>query len=231
LASGGDDHSVRVWDVATGACEAVLAGHTGTLWALAVLADGRLASGSWDGRVRLWDVPSRTCVAELGHGAGVDSLAALPCGGLASGGADGRIALWSAAGVRTATLGGRAGFWHVLSLAVLLDGRLAAGYGLGGPNVVRVWDVPRRAVDAVIRGHTSDVSALAALADGRLLSGSFDHTLKMWDERALSVRGGADTDTCAATLEGHTSYVSALAVLPDRRVASGSLDGTVRVWQ
>ena len=164
-------------------------------------------------------------------GAGVLSLAALPCGGLASGGGDSRIALWSAAGVRTATLGDGAGFGYVWSLAVLLDGRLAAGYGMTGPNVVRVWDVPRRAVDAVIHGHTGAVTALATLVDNRLLSGSDDRTLKVWDERALSVRGGADTDTCAATLVGHTSLVLALAVLPDRCVASGSWDGTVRVWQ
>ena len=71
---------------------------------------------------------------------------------------------------------------------------------------------------------------LAALVDGRLLSGSYDRTLKVWDERALSVRGGADTDTCAATLVGHTGVVLALAELPGRRVASGSADGTVRVW-
>ena len=132
-----------------------------------------------------------------------------------------------AAGVRTATLG-EAGFGRVWSLAVLLDGRLAAGYGGGGgPSVVRVWDVPRRAVDAVIRGHTSYVTALSTLVDGRLLSGSGDRTLKVWDERALSVRGGADTDACAATLVGHASFVLALSVLPDRRVASGGRDGTV----
>ena len=75
------------------------------------------------------------------------------------------------------------------------------------------------------------MNALAVLTDGRLLSGSDDCTLKVWDERALRMRGGADTDTCSATLVGHTSLVMALAVLPDRRVASGSYDGTVRVWQ
>ena len=86
-------------------------------------------------------------------------------------------------------------------------------------------------MDAVIRGHTDRVVALAALVDGRLLSGSHDRTVKVWEERALSVRGGADTDTCAATLVGHTGWVMALAVLPDRSVLSGSYDGTVRVWQ
>ena len=49
--------------------------------------------------------------------------------------------------------------------------------------------------------------------------------------RVLTVRGGVEADTCAATLVGHTGYVMALAVLPDRRVVSGSDDGTVRVWR
>ena len=227
----GGDHSVRVWSVATGAAEAVLAGHTNSVRALAVVLDGRLASGSDDGSVRLWDVRARVCTAVLAHGRGVNALAALPCGGVASGGDDGCIVLWSAAGARMAVLGDGAGFGAVFSLAMLPDGRLAAGYGGRDDNVVRVWDVPRRAVDVVIRGHARFVRALAALPGGCLLSGSDDHTLKVWDERPLSVRGGTDCDTCAATLEGHTHYVFTLAVLPDRSVASGSLDGTVHVWR
>ena len=93
---------------------------------------------------------------------------------------------------------------------------------------MRFWDVRRRTLDVVIRGHTDAVRALVPLPDGRLLSGSANRTLKVWDERALSVRGGADCDTCAATLVGHTHSVRALAALPDRSVVSGSYDGTVR---
>ena len=131
--------------------------------------------------------------------------------------------------VRTATLGGAGSGW-VSSLAVLPDGRLAAGHG-GSGDAIREWDVKRRALDAVITGHTVSVWALAALSDGRLLSGSYDHTLKVWGEAPLSVRGGAGSDVCAATLQGHTHWVAAVAVLPDRRVVSGSADGTLRVWQ
>ena len=85
--------------------------------------------------------------------------------------------------------------------------------------------------DRRFREHTRGVDALAAPPSGRLLGGSDDRALKVWDERPLSVRGGADCDTCAATLVGHTHYVFTLAVLPDRSVASGGYDGTVRVWR
>ena len=209
----------------------MLAGPTDWVCALAVLLDGRLASGSDDRTVRLWDVSTRACAAVLDHGSRVLALAALPSGGLACGCEDGDIALWSAAGVRTATLGGGAGVGQVRSLAMLPAGRLAAGHRNGrGPSPIRVWDLQRHALDVVISGHTGPVMALAALPDGRLLSGSWDDTLRVWDERALSVRGGAGADTCAATIAG-AGFGIALAVLPDGRVVSGGWDGTVKVWR
>ena len=123
----------------------------------------------------------------------------------------------------------------MLSLSVLPDGRLAAGYtnapftADGGPSLIRVWDLQRRALDArsdEISGHAHWVCSLVALPDGRLLSGSGDKTAKVWavprTEGALAL--------CSATLERHTSWVTALARLPDGRVLSGSKDGTVRVW-
>ena len=80
---------------------------------------------------------------------------------------------------------------------------------------------PPGAEVARLEGHTGPVIALTLLPDGRLASGSFDCTVRLWD-----VTTGAET----ACLEGHTLPVSALTVLPDGRLASGSHDNTVRLW-
>ena len=76
---------------------------------------------------------------------------------------------------------------------------------------------------ATLTGHTSHVTALTVLPDGRLVSGSGDNTLRVWEGRGSAY-------ACVATLTGHTHYVSALTVLPDGRLVSGSTDQTLRLW-
>ncbi|MEX3952819.1 WD40 repeat domain-containing protein [Paraburkholderia sp. EG287B] len=55
------------------------------------------------------------------------------------------------------------------------------------------------------------VSAHAVRADGRVASGSTDHTIRLWKPA-----NGA----CEATLEGHTSEIPALAMRADGRRSS-----------
>ena len=67
--SGGDDGTVRVWDLATGQQRAELTGHDGAVRSVAVTADGtRAVSGGDDGTVRVWDLATGQQQAELtGH--------------------------------------------------------------------------------------------------------------------------------------------------------------------
>jgi WD40 repeat protein len=67
------------------------------------------------------------------------------------------------------------------------------------------------------------MTACAWSPDGRrLLSGSVDSTLRLWD---------AETGVCLRTLYGHANWVMACAWSPDgRRLLSGSLDSTLRLW-
>jgi WD40 repeat protein len=56
----------------------------------------------------------------------------------------------------------------------------------------------------------------------RVVSGSGDRTVKVWD---------AETGRELLTLQGHTNTVTTVAVTPDgKRVVSASDDRTVRLW-
>ena len=71
------------------------------------------------------------------------------------------------------------------------------------------------------KGHTGTITCTAVLADGCVVSGTVDHTLRVWNPV---------TGECQKTLEGHTDSVNCVAVLSDGRVVSGSNDHTLRVW-
>ena len=142
-------------------------------YSLAVVGGGRVAVGHESGAIRVRDTARGAVASTLaGHTDRVRALAALPGGRLASASKDHSVRVWAR----------RAGYSD------------APRNPAGGPSVVRIWNLKRRALDAVISGHTHWVCSLTVLRDGRLASGSRDRAVKVWDERALGVRGGA----CAA---------------------------------
>lgn len=74
-----------------------------------------------------------------------------------------------------------------------------------------------------LSGHGSDVVSVAFSPDGkRILSGSLDGTLKIWN---------AGTGEETTTLRGHKGPVNCTTFSPDSKlVISGSRDRTVKVW-
>ncbi|KAG8795690.1 hypothetical protein FRC12_011299 [Ceratobasidium sp. 428] len=79
-------------------------------------------------------------------------------------------------------------------------------------------------VDKSPEGHRYGVSALAYSPDGAyIVSGSHDHTLRIWDVRTGRMVG--------QPLEGHTDRITSVSFSPDgTRVVSGSEDKTLRIW-
>jgi WD40 repeat protein len=96
--SGGWDSTVRVWDLHQHSEQVIFEGHSGAIFALAVLPDGRVISSGWDKTVRVWDPRGqlRPMVFE-GHSGVVRALAVLCDGRVVSGGDDGVVKVWSEA--------------------------------------------------------------------------------------------------------------------------------------
>src|SRR5258706_188750 len=82
LASGSEDKTIKLWDVATGKAGGTLKGHTDWVRTVAFSPDGKmLASGSRDTTIKLWDVATGKERAALkGHKLMVFSVAFSPDG-------------------------------------------------------------------------------------------------------------------------------------------------------
>ncbi len=102
LITGGEGHTVEIWDARTGHHDQSLRGHSGDVWSLAVDRAGRwIASAGEDTTIRLWDAKTFQPLHTLrGHQGVVSSLAFSPDGQvLASGSRDRTVKFWDMARV------------------------------------------------------------------------------------------------------------------------------------
>ena len=221
--SGGDDGTVRVWDLVASRQQAEFEGHDQAL-SVAVTADGAKAvSGGREGAVRVWDLAAGRQQAKLRVLRFWPSSVAVTMDGAraVSGGENGTTRVWDLhTGRRQTKLTGHIG--PVRSVVVTADGARAVSGGEDG--TVRVWDLRTGRQLTELAAHiTFPVWSVAVTADGaRAVSGGEDGTVRVWDLAA---------GRQLAELTGHDGQVPSVAVTADgARAVSGGEDGTVRVW-
>lgn len=56
LISGGEDKTIRIWNLETGKCEEILDGHDDFVRVVLGIGEDRIVSGSRDNSLRIWDI-------------------------------------------------------------------------------------------------------------------------------------------------------------------------------
>ena len=72
-----------------------------------------------------------------------------------------------------------------------------------------------------LKGHTDGIYCLKKLNSNKIISGSDDCTLKLWN---------IDKQVCLRTYFGHTKPVISLIKLKSNKVISGSSNSIIKIW-
>ena len=230
ILSGGQDTTIRFWDIENEREIHKFIGHDGPVYGLVLMPDGkRLVSiADKDLAVKVWDLETKTLVSSLApNSAHVNAVAVSPDQRfIVTGGNDGITRFWDVdRGVNLRTLEHE---HSIYSLLISPDNR----YLLCGskheplstnPGVVGVWDFELGILLKTLEGHKGHITALAMTADSRfILSGGQDGVVHLWD---------LETGTQLKTMTGHKGAILMIHIAPDgQHVITGSSDGTVRVW-
>lgn len=225
-------------------------GHTGYVFDLVEMADGRVASGSRDKTVRVWSSGRMQAVLRH-HQSSVTALCSVH-GELWSGSRDREIAIWDAQLRLRSHF--RAHQGAILSLRALKNG-LVASTAAGGE--IRFWDREGRLRDEQCCGGwpwslcqlteggllvAGDDGAIHALSPGRKPELRFQAPVAvhcLLETESGLVAGGADGNLYRwqrhghrlSTWHGHRGPVTSLLGLPGGQVLSGSEDDGVRIWE
>jgi WD40 repeat protein/serine/threonine protein kinase len=201
LVTGDGLGAVQVWDGGTGDPVGTLDIHRQSIGSVVFSRDGDLlASASRDGTVKVWDAKRldkeyldgkpEPCIPPIQArvpGPGVN-IAFSPDGRrLATGGEKNTVIIWDVqTGDEILNLWGEhSGEVYAVAFSPLDDGRLIAT--AGEDSAVKIWNSHTGDLIHSFRGHEGLVSSLSFSPDGsRLVSGSRDKTVKIWDMTQLS---------------------------------------------
>ncbi|CAD6962906.1 unnamed protein product [Tilletia controversa] len=226
IVSGSSDTSVRLWDTASGGCQAVLEGHGSRVWEVDSTRSGSMvASASGDGTVRVWDVASRSALTTLKGDIVGDAYTCTFHSDerhLLAGGYDKLLRLFDInSGTVVKTFTG-----HQLGVSSAVFSPMGNLIVSGSKDtMVRFWDVVSGLCVGTLHDHLGEVTSVTLNSSGlHLLTSSKDNSNRLWDMRMLRPlqRFKGHQNTAKNFVRASFAHTSLLV--------GGSEDGRIYMW-
>jgi hypothetical protein len=218
LVTGASDGKIKIWDPNTKKCDTTLIGHTGRITCIDIFHDESvfyIISGSNDKTIKIWNVQTGKCEFTFTeHDDCIQHIKVLSDGPLCkivSGTDSSILKIWNPSEFLRQTHTDNS----AMNLRTHRPGTSSRSSGVFSSDC----------------GHTDFLSCINVLHDGRIVTGSHDNTLRIWNPK---------NDKCDITLVGyhasditfreHTDMICSVSVLHDKRIISGAWDQTLKIW-
>ncbi len=225
VATASEDHTVRLWDAATGQAGPVLTVAQAAVNALAFSADGSLLySAGGDAKLMAWNYKADQDQSALPPiGGKVNAFDVSPDGRrVVTGDETGRVWTWDLRARAQLQALDRQTYSSITSVVFSPDGKRIAI--AGSERVVLLIGADSGKEEARLSPDVVSNLALAFSPKGDLLATAGDDgRVHLWDTSTWKI---------ARTLAGHDGSIRAVEFSPDgKRLATGSSDTTARLWE
>ena len=227
IASGGEDTTVRLWDIETKRCLEVFEGHLDRVRKVTFSSEGNiLASCSDDRNIKLWNVNSKELITTLtGHQDRVRGIQFSSDGEfIISASEDNIVRIWDTqqySVIRQFKLEEQKD--NPLRELILSPNNNFFVTGCDDCQV-RLWDIKTGKLLKTFVGHSNWIRSVAFHPQGHLLASSCeDGFIRLWDIK---------TQKCIQVLQEHRSRVCSVVFSSDGEfLFSGSNDRTAKLWE
>ena len=218
IASGGQDKTIKVWDINSKESLMTLEGHKSMIWALNEVTGNKLISGGSDKRALIWDMNEKKLDFELYNDKEITVVLQLKTGKILLC-SENNLCLFDLDSKQKLTsIEIKTGIWAIRELS---DGSVAIGQGNGDVSILEINNNEIK-IKFALQGHKKAINSIIELDNHKVVTAADENNMILWDLKDPEAK---------YFIEGHTNKVSGLTHIGGNKFVSVSQDKTLKVWE
>lgn len=216
IISGGQDSTIKIWDIKNKKCLSTFEGHTSIIWDLKYLDKDRIISGADDNSSRIWNLKDKSSVVLYQAKKNISSIVVLDSKKVLL--AAGKNVFLFDVDTKEQLNVLDVSCWALLKLK---NGDIAAGLGNGLLYLLKVTDEVL-VKSQFPRGHKKTINTVIELENNKLITASDENELIMWD---------CNEPESIYMIKGHEKIVTAMCLIEGNKFASVAKDNSLKIWE